>query len=322
MKHLVSYKLFESVLTLNNVYIKYYSNIEKPKFLKIVNSDPTSKPNKLGVYCKWLLNLYLSGNLKFEDLYKATEYLKTFHRFKHTLPIEQRNINNIKKLSDLAKIIDVFHTLPPDLLSKSENFSKAFNNSFEKYDLYIPDTYEQSRDLGRGTKWCTAADSEEGEEIFEEYNNTGILYILISKTDPKEKYQFHFEELQFMDRYDSEINLINFLELNRDIEKYFKQQMNDILKYLDFNRYKEKKLNEHPNNKYYYFEEETEYCMILNEKNNKLFVVFEKIWGVFSNIYRYEYEKIQQIIKNKMYETFNLKDIVPNGYCRRDLLQM
>ncbi len=234
MKHLKVYTeyLLESVKSVDDIYDKYYSSIPREEFDIIVVADPTTKPEpddtgsyrtptKMGIYCKWLLSLYASGNLNLEDIYKATEYLKLYHRFKHELSTEKRNINNIENLPELAKIVEPFEKAAPELLSSSENKKKAFIKSFENYDLYIPITYEQSRDLGRNTKWCTAADSEDGIKQFLNYKKRGILYILISKTDPSFKFQFHFEDRMFMDRYDSEIDLIKFLNDNPDIDKYF-----------------------------------------------------------------------------------------------------
>ncbi len=178
MKHLESFELFENFMSIDDVFDKYYLNlIDKGVFKMLVKYDPTSKPNKLGKYSKWIVSLYLSESFKMEDLYKITEYLKLFHRFKHALPIEQRNIDNIKTLPELAEIVEPFKETLPELLSSKENKEAAFVKKFKEYDLYIPTTYEQSRDLGRGTEWCTAADSENGKKMFEKYSDKGgIIY--------------------------------------------------------------------------------------------------------------------------------------------------
>ena len=49
----------------------------------------------------------------------------------------------------------------------------------------------------------------------------GPLYILISKDNPSEKYQFHFETSQFMDVKDQDIDLGEFMEDNEDVYQFF-----------------------------------------------------------------------------------------------------
>lgn len=81
--------------------------------------------------------------------------------------------------------------------------------SGEGWDIYIPKTYAASCKLGSGTSWCTA--TTESDYYYNNYTNQGPLYILINKSNPEEKYQFHFESKQFMDRDDYSINLFDFL---------------------------------------------------------------------------------------------------------------
>ena len=60
--------------------------------------------------------------------------------------------------------------------------------------LAVPETEEASKILGKGTKWCTAADNN---NMFDEYNKAGPLYVWKDKSG--KKYQFHFVNLEFMD---------------------------------------------------------------------------------------------------------------------------
>ncbi len=311
MNHLKRYNeyILESVKTIDYVYDTYYSAIPRDNFDKIVASDPTTKSNKIGIYCKWLLNLYISNNLKLEDLYKATDYLKVFHRFKHKFPIEQRNINHLKGLPQLSILIEPFENPDAKLLSKSENMSKAFNNSFQNYDMYIPSTYEESRDLGRNTRWCTAADSKEGRNNFKEYNSKGIIYILISKTDPIEKYQFHFEEMQFMDRYDNKINFIQFLNINTDIKEYFKTEIDDFMKYLKFENYKKITSKEYPDKIYYALNGEV--LVALDKKTKVLDIHSDEIWRPFSSLYGLDYSETSDVIKYELKKIFGFDGIEP-----------
>ena len=82
--------LFEAV-SLDDIYLKYYNDIPKDVFEQIVSADPTYRPNKMGKFGKWLLSLYKSNNLKLEDLYKATNYLRCFIDYYNV--IQNKDIN-------------------------------------------------------------------------------------------------------------------------------------------------------------------------------------------------------------------------------------
>lgn len=67
-----------------------YPDMDENKFNELIKLDPTYRDgsNSLGIYGKWILNLYKKGNLKEEDFYKVTEYLKDFEAKKRTLLIK------------------------------------------------------------------------------------------------------------------------------------------------------------------------------------------------------------------------------------------
>jgi len=62
--------------------------------------------------------------------------------------------------------------------------------------IKIPHTHKASCVLGRGTKWCP---TEKDPSAFEQYSAAGNLYVIAIGG---EKFQFHFEEGQFMDALD------------------------------------------------------------------------------------------------------------------------
>ncbi len=303
MKHLKVYNeyVLESVKGLDYIYNKYYfpDLVPRKKFDEIIAADPTTKQDKMGMYCKWLLELYKNGKLMSEDLYKATEYLKLYHRFKHSLPIEKRNINVFKSLPDLAKIIEPFKEPVSGLLSSSENKKAAFVKSFKNYDLYIPTTYEQSRDLGRDTEWCTAADSENGRDNFEKYKNSGTLYIFINKRFPYLKYQLHFEEVQFMDVYDAGVCFFTFLyNDNFDIEKYFHLQITEVQKYLRFTNLEISTDEDYPDTTYFHIDDK----IVFDYEETTKTIWVDPLYGTF-----FGSEKgIADLIKEKMREIYHL----------------
>ena len=196
---------------------KFYNNIPRDQYNKIVIADPTSifKDNeikKVGKYSKWLLNLFKVKKFKIEDLYKATEDLKIFDKNITKVPVEKRDVNRFKDLADLHMVVE-----PLSGIKTKGDTEKEYDLKKTEYDtyyedstcvVYIPKTEEASCSLGNGTQWCTAARSEDNR--FKDYSEQGDLYILIDKKDPSKKYQLHFESKQYMDKNDKEVNLSFF----------------------------------------------------------------------------------------------------------------
>jgi hypothetical protein len=82
------------------------------------------------------------------------------------------------------------------------------------------------------SRWCT---SPPNSNYFKGYAKDGPLYVILANNDngkvggrtglPQERYQFHFPSNQFMDRLDSQINLIEFLNNKApDLKEYFKPE--------------------------------------------------------------------------------------------------
>lgn len=204
-------QMFDLILeaaTIQDIYQKYYSNIPQDIFQQIISADPTynsDKPNKMGKFGKWLLGIYLKDNLKIEDLYKATQYLQTFIRYSGK--IEQKDIMKYKSLQELYTVVEPFISNPEQTATKAEEIRKVKEGAEkvyedEKWMVIVPHTQEASCYYGKGTQWCTAADYS--NNMFENYNSKGLLYINILKgTDTK--YQFHFETASYMDATDTDI---------------------------------------------------------------------------------------------------------------------
>lgn len=199
--------LFEAA-SLADIYQKYYSQIPEETFRQIVSADPTynvEKPDKMGKFGKWLLNLYQKGALKNEDLYKAKDYLSTFVKF--NTKINQKDINKYSSLPELYKTIEPFIANPEQSTSKSDEVRKIKEGAQKVYEdakwlVIVPLTEEASCYYGKGTQWCTAADVS--DNMFDYYNEKGNLYINILK-GTNTKYQFHFETNSFMDEHDDYI---------------------------------------------------------------------------------------------------------------------
>jgi hypothetical protein len=224
------YNLICEAATLDDIYVKYYSDIDRGIFNKIVSSDPTwreDKPNKMGKFGKWLLKLWVNRKLMLEDLYKATEYLSYFVKYNNR--IEVKDINKYHSLPELYNIVKVFMDNPEIATSNSdevrrikEGADKVFENG--EWLVIVPHTKEASCYYGKGTQWCTAA--EQSHNMFDHYNNQGNLYINIRKSDG-EKFQFHFESGSFMDATDTPIEspVYDTIGFGYSILDYYKENL-------------------------------------------------------------------------------------------------
>lgn len=219
--------------TLDDIHQKYYKNIDLLTFNKIVSADPTSTTNKMGKYGKWLLNIYNSGRLKLEDLYKATEYLTYFSKYINR--IEEKDINKYKSLADLFNVVQPYIQASEQgqelATSHSDEIRRIKSEATKMYEddewlVIVPHTKEASIFYGKGTQWCTAA--EKSYNAFDEYNEEGPLFININKKTNK-KYQFHFESHQFMDENDYNIKtpINETIHLNNNVIQMYASHIGD-----------------------------------------------------------------------------------------------
>ena len=242
---------------------KVKARMTPQEFLAIVQADPTTKMNnidpetanskelekiKAGKYVQWLLKSYLTPKTErqpgdngydkevkqvketfMEDLYKVTDDLKKFDRFKGKLPAEARDINKLTpdSLYDAVKDFDL--TLAST--TKSERKSAEVHPGAKL--MYDGDNWRviEIKDKGvvgkeaacfyggnnQETRWCTSAP---GASWFDRYIKDGPLYVIFNPNDtdvspatglPKNRYQFHFPSNQFMDKDDRQQDLVQLL---------------------------------------------------------------------------------------------------------------
>ena len=195
---------------------------------KVEQIDPTKNKQ----YVLWLVKQLTKRQFRLEDAPRVTELLTNFISVKNRLPLDQRDIGRFDfyKLDDLIdKTMNV--ELEKDTATSNGTFpvvpdSKVLYNG-PLGQLAIPETEEASCELGRGTKWCTAA---EKDNMFAVYSNEGPLYVWRDKNG--KKYQFHFETQQFMDSKDVPIDadiLTYFRTKHPVMAKLFVKAENDML---------------------------------------------------------------------------------------------
>lgn len=242
MKTFLPFKdfLFELATPLE-IHDKYYNSIDKETFLLIVKTDPTTllddkgEVRKIGKYSKWMLNLRKKSEklVKKEDLYKFNEILKSFDKLSRMKVLKEKglssNIFDYKSLPELTKEVLKFDDSETksnrDIEKEIKNDEAKLIYEDDEFLVIIPETHNAACYYGKGTRWCTAA--KDDDSMFNEYTEDGPLYIFISKENPEDKYQLHFESGQFMNEYDSEVELtdIPFTNARKVIGQILKERI-------------------------------------------------------------------------------------------------
>jgi hypothetical protein len=186
--------------------------------------DPVKKNSQ------WLLTLLVKGKLMLEDLDKAPAYLQRFGQIKHLLPKELRDLNRIGSLADLYTAIE-----PHEETQSQDEIDRQYDAAMQAqtqivyngpdYKILIPKTKEASCYYGRNTQWCTAA--TETTNYFDSYNKKGPLYIILDKKNNR-RWQFHFEDRQFMNERDQPIDVKAFLREHPKVERIFASLDDDM----------------------------------------------------------------------------------------------
>lgn len=242
---------------------KQKPKLTKQEFITLVQADPTTRLNnvdidnatseqlakiKVGGYTKWLIKNYLNptterqpgdngyekevGQVKstfMEDLYKVTDDLKKFERFKGKIKGE-KDINKltVDQLYDAVKDFDL--TLASTTKAERKS-AEVHPGSKMVYDgpnwrvIEIEDKGPVGKEAAcfyggnnQETRWCTSTPGT--DQWFNRYIKDGPLYVVFNPNDtdiapttglPKNRYQFHFPSNQFMDKDDRQQDLVQLL---------------------------------------------------------------------------------------------------------------
>jgi hypothetical protein len=251
--------------------------LSKKEFLDLVLADPTTRLNnvdietanseelgkiKAGSYVPWLVKNYLMPKTEsavgeysyerevkrakevfLEDLYKVTDDLKKFERFKGRLPQEMRDINKLTpdQLYDAVKDFDLTLATTTKAERKSAPVHPGAKLVFDGANWRVVEIEDKGQ-VGKEaacfyggnnveTRWCTSAP---GASWFERYIKDGPLYVVFNPNDtdvspntglPKTRYQFHFPSNQFMDKDDRQQDLVALLNgpMN-ELKDFFKPE--------------------------------------------------------------------------------------------------
>ena len=240
--------------------------LKERTLVELIASDPTTisaveRPKdindikKPGAYSEWIIKQYLSlapenldyesnpGLYKreldvlqdrfFEDLYKVKDDLKKFHKLKHKIPQELRDINKltVRSLFDATKDLSLAMATTTKKERKEAPVHPGAKLMFDgpRYKVIkiegVGDAqkeascfYGGNHEYDQGeSRWCT---SSPGGSQWSYHLKKGPLFVILDKDDPtitpisklpKNRYQFHFQSNQFMDRHDTRIDVKDFL---------------------------------------------------------------------------------------------------------------
>ena len=216
----------------DDIHTKYYNDIPRNIFDRIVKADPKTKVQNdevilIGKYAKVLLNIYKIGNIpNLENLVEATRYLKIVYT--KNLSIDLKLIKQISDLYNVVKEYIVSIDTPiREILKELPKDSYELLHNGEKWVVFRPKTEKAAAWLGVGSSWCKTwgkysldpAYKSRGN-LFKTYNYAPI-YIMIDKSDEKHKYQFQFKKNEFRDVRDGMINVKGFFIKHEELSEFY-----------------------------------------------------------------------------------------------------
>ncbi len=181
-----------------------------------------------------------------EDLFKLTDDLRKYDKFKNKFQGDDKDITKISPLrvyelvkdlkltktkGEMKKEVSGYSHPGATIVLKTPNWTvaKIEGTGNEQHEAakfyggcYLPDEGE--------TRWCT---SSPGLSYWKQYLEDGPLYVVLPNNAggnvgqksglPVERYQLHFPSDQFMDREDHSIDIVKMLNTKwTELKEYFK----------------------------------------------------------------------------------------------------
>jgi hypothetical protein len=148
---------------------KYSNKFSAEQLKRIVDSVPHK-------FLMWVGKTFDGINFEenFPKLYNA---LNQFTKISTNLP--KTDINQYQNLDDLLDTISVYENRDRRDVKKVEGGNVVYDDG--KLFVVNPLDYKASCYYGKGTKWCTAAETD---THFKKYNEDGKLFYIIDRTKP------------------------------------------------------------------------------------------------------------------------------------------
>ncbi len=209
---------------------------EKVTIQEVLDTLKRIDPTPQKKYMLWLCHELSRERFRLEDEPRIRTLITNYDKIKRRLPEMQRNVRDFN-LHQLDQLVD--NVLHPDLYQTNELTSGAFPVIKDSQILYngplgqlaVPLTVNASIELGRGTKWCTAA-RELDDNMFDVYNNDFDDPLYVWRDASGKKYQFHIGSGQFMNDKDERIDKIKlyyFVHKHPILSKFFQDTRRKVL---------------------------------------------------------------------------------------------
>ena len=150
----------------------------KTKYTQKLGADNVDKITKeiAPKYLEWAGKVLDSINFD-ENFAKVSEAIKIFDKIYSNLPIT--DLYQYKNIGQLLSAISEYSNKQRRTVRKVEGGNVVYED--ERFFVVNPLTYKSSCYYGKGTKWCTASDTD---SQFNKYNIDGKLFYIIDKTLP------------------------------------------------------------------------------------------------------------------------------------------
>jgi hypothetical protein len=139
------------------------------------NADRITK-NVSPKFLNWVGKTFDTINFE-ENFAKLVTALKQFERISSNLP--KTDINQYGSLGELLTSLSEYQTKSKRNVKKVQGGNVVYED--DRFFIVNPLTHEASCYYGKGTKWCTAADSN---HQFNQYNQDGKLFYILDKSLP------------------------------------------------------------------------------------------------------------------------------------------
>lgn len=171
------------------------------------------------------------------NFHSLVRTLGDFEKIGSNLP--KTDINDYKSLKELFDAVQAYSQRPKRDFKKVEGGNVVFDDG--RYFVVNPETHQASCHYGKGTKWCTVADSD---YQFQNYNKEGKLFYILDRnlesSDPFYKVALlkKFDgNNSFWDAVDQSTSLVpaqmgtkKFEEMMGEIENYMNSQYSEQIK--------------------------------------------------------------------------------------------
>lgn len=221
---------------------QFAPEMEDKTFQDLIDIDPSADfgKNRGGKYCPWIFRQYNKGNLKESDYTNLKDalgyFLNNYRKYPKSDLGQYKTVEEFLSDTEAVGNRELTDKEKAKLLKKKAHHASTDDKKFivedGVWEVWQPLTYPGSISLARegGTKasWCTAY---EGDDFYyNRYTREGPLYVFLNTSDPKEKYQLHFESDSWYDINDNSLGLRAFYKFCSEhpaIGEYFEIETKD-----------------------------------------------------------------------------------------------